>query len=78
MSQENAADAVKLTRQAVAQWESGEAAISAVQLGRLAALYGTSTDYLIFGMRTVPVSDDSACRGCINARGFIQDVLRRA
>lgn len=78
LSQEDAAEAVKKTRQAVAQWESGEAAISAVQLGRLAALYGTSTDYLILGMRTVPVSNDSACKGCINARGFLQDILRRA
>lgn len=29
---------------------------TATQLGELAMLYGTPTDYMVFGMRTIPVS----------------------
>lgn len=77
LSQDEAADHVKLTRQAVALWETGESAISAVQLGRLATLYGKSADYLIFGLRTVPVNDESACSQCANAKGIMQLALWR-
>jgi len=75
LSQDEAAEQVMLTRQAVALWETGESAISAVQLGRLAALYGVSIDYLVFGVRTVPVNNDSQCSRCENAKSIMQLAL---
>lgn len=76
MSQDDAAARVKVSRQAVGQWESGATAVSAVQLGLLGALYGVSADWLLFGLRTVPV-DEGACSGCTKSHGIMMMVLGR-
>lgn len=54
-SQEEVAQALGLTRQAVSAWEQGDRMPSTTQLGDLAALYGRSADFMIFGMKTIPV-----------------------
>lgn len=76
LSQDVAAERVKVSRQAVGQWESGGTAIGATQLGLLGALYGVSADWLIFGLRTVPV-DDGACSSCAQSHGIMKMVLGR-
>lgn len=54
LSLQDAADEVKLTRQAVAAWESGRTSISALHLACLALTYGKSADYLLFGVTAMP------------------------
>jgi len=76
LSQDAAAERVRVTRQAVGQWESGATAISAVQVGLLGALYGVSADWLIFGLRTVPV-DEGACKDCSRSHSIMRMVLER-
>ncbi|MES2910581.1 MAG: helix-turn-helix transcriptional regulator [Pseudomonadota bacterium] len=76
LSQDTVAEQVRRTRQAVAQWELGRVAISAMQIGQLAAIYGSSTDFLIYGVKTVPVNDESLCSRCPNGGGYISRVLR--
>lgn len=55
ISQKSAGLHMGRTRQAVSSWEAGETEIGAEQIGRLAALYCVTTDYLITGQLAVPV-----------------------
>lgn len=54
LSLEDVATEMQLTKQSVWAWEHGKVSVSALQLADLALLYGTSADYLLFGIRTVP------------------------
>ena len=47
LSQERAAEAVGVTRQALAKWESGETTPDVIHSDRLAELYGVSLDDLL-------------------------------
>ena len=47
LSQEKAAEAVGVTRQALAKWESGETTPDVLHCDRLAELYGVSLDDLL-------------------------------
>jgi transcriptional regulator with XRE-family HTH domain len=70
LSQRDAAEVARVTRQEVSKWESARRDIDAYQCGELAKLYGTSTDTIILGMEAVPVRERSACEGCKNFAGL--------
>jgi transcriptional regulator with XRE-family HTH domain len=46
----------QISRQAVSAWERAEALPSLMQLYELCLLYGISADYVVYGMKTMPVS----------------------
>jgi transcriptional regulator with XRE-family HTH domain len=46
----------QISRQAVSAWERAEALPCLMQLYELCLLYGVSADYIIHGMKTMPVS----------------------
>lgn len=55
-TQKEVASECKVSRQAVSGWERGESVPPTAELMALAMLFGTSTDYLLFGVKAVPVS----------------------
>lgn len=55
-TQKEAAAECHVSRQAVSAWERGESAPTVRELMALALLYGASTDFLLFGVKTVPDS----------------------
>lgn len=56
ISQEHAAQQLKLSQQTISGWEAGRRMPTITQFGRLAVLYGTPSDYFLFGMETVPLA----------------------
>lgn len=57
LSQKDVAHELGLkARQTVGKWESGEGMPRLDEWYKLGQLYGVSLDYLIYGIRTVPVS----------------------
>ncbi len=74
-TQSDAAAHCGVTRQTISGWERGDSPICVLQLGALAVLYGKSTDFLIFGIQTVPVKDNSQCNACPNAHSIIRLAL---
>ena len=74
-TQEAVAAYCKVKRQTISGWERGDAAVDVSHLSELAMLYGQSTDYLIFGIRTAPVKDSATCQACPNASSIIRLVL---
>jgi transcriptional regulator with XRE-family HTH domain len=48
--------ACKVSRQAVSAWERGAASPNVLDLRELGMLLGVSLDYLVYGIRTVPLS----------------------
>lgn len=56
MKQDAAAYELGVRRQAVSSWERGKSMPTAEVWMRIAPLYGVSLDYLVFGIRTIPVS----------------------
>lgn len=59
LSQPDVAGKVGRTPQAVSKWELGKSAPSAEDWFRLGTLFGVSLDYLVYGVRTVPVSESA-------------------
>lgn len=58
MSQKAVADELGMkVRQTIGKWESGEGMPRLDEWYKLGQLYGVSLDYLIYGIRTVPVSE---------------------
>lgn len=57
LSQYDVALHFNITRQAVGNWEQGQSLPNGTLLAKLATIYGTSTDFILFGSRTVPVSE---------------------
>lgn len=55
-TQKDVAAECKVSRQAVSGWERGESLPPTPELMALAVLFGASTDYLLFGVKAVPVS----------------------
>ena len=47
ISQQNLADIIGVTQQAVAKWENGKSEPDTATLSKLASYFGTSIDYLI-------------------------------
>lgn len=56
LTQQQVADDFNITRQAVSGWETGRHAPTLPQFHDLALLYGVSSDWLLYGMKTVPAS----------------------
>jgi transcriptional regulator with XRE-family HTH domain len=57
MSQPEVAVAVNRSPQAVSKWELGKSMPAADDWYVLGRLLGVSLDYLVYGIRTIPVSD---------------------
>lgn len=56
LSQEEVAASLKVKRQAVSSWESGETMPEAQKWYRLGIVYGVSLDWLVYGIRTKPIT----------------------
>lgn len=56
LSQMEVAKEFEVARQLVSAWECGRSTPTLDQWFQLAPLYGVSLDYLVYGIRTVPVS----------------------
>lgn len=56
LSQTHVAKELGVSRQAVASWEAAKTMPGTREWYYLAQLYGTSLDYLVYGVRTIPVS----------------------
>jgi transcriptional regulator with XRE-family HTH domain len=56
LSQSEVAVACQVSRQAVSAWERGAASPNVLDLRELGMLLGVSLDYLVYGIRTVPLS----------------------
>lgn len=57
LSQKDMAEQLRLkSRQTISAWERGEATPQVDQWYQLGVLLGTSLDYMVYGIRTVPVS----------------------
>ena len=57
MNQEQLAEQLHVTRQAVSNWETGKTQPDIETLTQLAQLFGVSTEYLIYGQEPVKESD---------------------
>ena len=57
LSQENVAEAVGVSRQAVTKWETGQSAPSTENLFRLAELFGTTADLLLTAPAGPPLAE---------------------
>lgn len=75
LTQQAVAAHCKVTRQTVSGWERGDAPVDVSHLSELAVLYGKSTDYLIFGLRTVPVCAAGECGKCPNVNCVVRLAL---
>lgn len=65
LSQDEAGASLRKDRRAVSRWELGRTQPTLLELRDLARLYGESTDWLLFGVRTAPV-----------VGGTLQDMFR--
>jgi transcriptional regulator with XRE-family HTH domain len=59
LSQDYVAEKLGLNRQAVSKWECGVTMPRADEWYHIGKIYGVSLDYLVYGIRTVPVSGSS-------------------
>lgn len=55
-TQDEAASLLEVTRQTISLWEQGTSMPRAEQWYVIGQVYGVSLDYLVYGIRTVPVS----------------------
>lgn len=70
LSQREVADELGLkVRQTIGKWESGEGMPRLDEWYRLGQLYGVSLDYLVYGIRTIPVSTFGAVRTVLGRPG---------
>lgn len=56
LSQEAVAQEMSVLRQTVSAWERGSSMPSSAAWYALGLMYGCSLDYLVYGIRTIPVS----------------------
>lgn len=84
-SQRDAAKAIGMSPQALSSWERGDRMPTATQLGALAFVYGQPIDYVVTGVRTIPMAMLRAYgdEACINMsklmagfRGLVQAWVR--
>lgn len=59
LSQEQLAETLDISRQAVSKWESGVSSPDAHNIVRLSKLYGVSTDSILLGESPVPETGDT-------------------
>jgi transcriptional regulator with XRE-family HTH domain len=55
-SQQEVAERLEVKRQTVSSWENGRSMPTASQWYVLGRYFGLSLDYLVYGVRTIPVS----------------------
>jgi transcriptional regulator with XRE-family HTH domain len=55
MSQQEVAEGMRVRRQAVSAWERGKSMPTLAEWYDLGPLYGVSLDFLVYGLRTVPL-----------------------
>lgn len=60
LTQEQVAETLNISRQAVTKWENGQSAPSTENLFRLAQLFGTTVDLLLTDQRQQPQAEKSA------------------
>lgn len=65
LSQPEVAAKLGRTPQAISKWEKGGSMPSGRDWQVLGKLYGVSLDYLVYGVRTMPVSDYAATMATI-------------
>ena len=58
LSQDDVASVLGVSRPAVTLIESGARKVEAIELSKLATLYGTTVEYLLTGQKTVTVEDE--------------------
>lgn len=81
MSQWDVAEELRVSQQAISNWEAGRTLPGPLRLMELAMLYGTPTDMLLFGLAVVPVDavdivSEGACLPLDRARRHYGTVLR--
>jgi transcriptional regulator with XRE-family HTH domain len=77
-TQDEAAALLAVTRQTISAWELGKSLPTAEQWYVIGQVYGVSLDYLVYGIKTVPVSrygviakifGSDQCDGCSHRMG---------
>lgn len=69
MSQDDVAGELGISRQAVSRWEGGNTTPKPVEWYRIGQIYGVSLDWIVYGIRTVPVSSYAALTPILGRRG---------
>lgn len=69
MSQDDVAAEFGISRQAVSRWEGGHTMPKAAEWYRIGQVYGVSLDYLVYGIRTVPVSSYGTLAPVLGRKG---------
>lgn len=57
LTQKEVAKECAVSRQAVSAWERGSSAPTSTELRKLGLLYAVSIDYVLYGIRMMPISD---------------------
>lgn len=75
LSQEQAAERLGVSRQAVSKWEGGQSVPEADKLAALSRLYGVTTDYLLLedapGPAAAPPNQEKTAPSCSFAVGLL-------
>jgi transcriptional regulator with XRE-family HTH domain len=69
LSQQDVAESVKVRRQAVSAWERGKSMPTLAEWYELGPLYGASLDFLVYGLRTVPVGSSPSVSAILRSGG---------
>jgi transcriptional regulator with XRE-family HTH domain len=69
LSQEDLAREMGVKRQAVSQWENAKTMPHCGEWYRLGPLLGVSLDYLVYGVKTIPVSDSGILAAIFRREG---------
>ena len=78
MSQEQLADAVGVSRQAVSKWESEQASPDLDKVVIMSELFEVTTDYILKGIEPVEVQDHKTMADVIDQKILTEDNGQRA
>ena len=78
MSQEQLADAVGVSRQAVSKWESEQASPDLDKVVIMSELFDVTTDYILKGIEPVEVQDHKTMADVIDQKILTEDNGQRA
>lgn len=56
LTQTEVAERLNVQRQAISRWENGKTMPLSAEWYQIGQIYGVSLDYLVYGVRTMPVS----------------------
>jgi transcriptional regulator with XRE-family HTH domain len=81
LSQTDVAKQLHVTRQAVSNWENGGMLPSLVDFAKLAEIYGVTSDFMLFGLVTIPVDmldqiPNGECEYLDKARAQYKTILK--